>query len=375
MGLDLFTPIVPVTSFHPAFAQIVRHQLPYEREVLNQWTEGFVDRDGKFVKEFQTSFDSSFWELYLFAAFKELGMQCDLTKSRPDFCVACPDEFLVEAVVSLHSEGSPSVPDSDPFEFPKDFTEFNEQAMIRLMNSLNVKYRKYVSEYSGLEHVKGKPFVLAVAPFDRPKFQLQAQRAIEAVLYRYYVDEESFLEGGQNSEHPQPRDIEYVVKKTGAKLPLGLFCDKRMSGVSAVIQSTTATWTKVTALSDEPDAVIEAIYENRREGGILCYRGPNALYEQHLLDGLRIYHNPHAEHPLNPELFGRNEIFQATSRGVSDLLPLSQGTRLLACHSSLRVPTGSMQQALNAMSPDQQFWHHTTSSRYRKMRQDDKNSE
>lgn len=372
MDLDLFTPIVPVANFHPAFAQIVQHQLPYERKVLNQWAEDFVDRDGKFVKEFQTSFDSSFWELYLFAAFKELGMRCDLTKTRPDFCVMRPDEFLIEAVVSLHAEGAPGVADADPFEFPENFAEFNEQAMIRLMNSLAVKYRKYVNEYSSLDHVKGKPFVLAVAPFDRPKFQLQTQRAIEAVLYRYYVDEESFLEGDDSFEHPLPRDIAHVVKKAGAKLPLGLFCDKQMSGVSAVIQSTTATWTKVTAMSDEPDAIIEAIYENRKEGGLLCYRGPNALYEEHILDGLRVYHNPHADHPLDPKLFGRDEIFQATSNGVADLVRLSPSTRLLACHSSIRVPTGAMQRALNAMSPDQQFWHSTTSSRYRKARRDGK---
>ena len=28
-----------------------------EREVINQWAKGFQDRDNKFVKEFQTSFE------------------------------------------------------------------------------------------------------------------------------------------------------------------------------------------------------------------------------------------------------------------------------------------------------------------------------
>lgn len=36
---------------------------------------GFEDRDGKFVKEFQTTFNSSFWELYLFACLRD-GLSC-----------------------------------------------------------------------------------------------------------------------------------------------------------------------------------------------------------------------------------------------------------------------------------------------------------
>lgn len=52
-----------------------------EREVLSGWASGFRDRDGKFVKEFQTTYNSSFWELYLFAAFKDLGCTADLRTS------------------------------------------------------------------------------------------------------------------------------------------------------------------------------------------------------------------------------------------------------------------------------------------------------
>ena len=368
MNLDLFTPLVPATDFHPAFNQIIEHSLPFERAVLDQWAKGFADRDGKFVKEFQTTFDSSFWELYLFAVFKELGLKCDLTKSSPDFCVVSPDLFSVEAVVALNAVGTTSVPNANPSEFPQDLNEFNRHAIIRLLNSLDSKHRKYDDYYCKLEHVKEKPFVLAIASFDRPKFQLQAQRAIEAVLYRYYVDEESFLRKEGGSECPAPHDKEHVIKDSGASLPLGLFCDKRMSGISAVIQSTSGTWSKVTAMSDDPDVIIDAVYENRREGGMSFYRGPNSFYKEHLLDGLRVYHNPYADYPLDPELFCRDEIFQARSAGVANMIPLCPATRLLVCRQSLRFQPGTVEKMLQNTPPDRSYWYGVNSALYRESR-------
>jgi len=58
------------------------------RAVLTQWAEGFDDRDGKFVREFQTTYNSSFWELYLFAVLKHLGIEVDLSFKAPDFVSA-----------------------------------------------------------------------------------------------------------------------------------------------------------------------------------------------------------------------------------------------------------------------------------------------
>src|ERR1700737_2388564 len=85
--MDIFTPIVPPERFHPNFANIIGKRNPYDEAVLSKWAEGFVDRDGKFVEEFQTTFNSCFWELYLHAILKEYGMPVDFSKASPDFCV------------------------------------------------------------------------------------------------------------------------------------------------------------------------------------------------------------------------------------------------------------------------------------------------
>lgn len=359
MSLDLFTPTVPPVRFHPAFATLFADAKECDKKVLADWAQGFIDRDNKFVQEFQTSFDSSFWELYLHAAFKELGMSCDFRWERPDFCITSPAPFVVEATVSLHAQGTTAVTETKPLEMPKDLNDFNRQAIIRLSNSVHSKYKKYREEYSGLPHVAGRPFVLAVTAFDRPHFYLQAQRAIEALLYRAYVDEETYLKEHPKREVPlRPQDLPFVAKDSGEQLPLGLFCDASMAGISAIIQSTAATWSKVRAMSGDPDVMIEAIYENRLEGGQDVFKGPNGRYTETVLDGLRVYHNPHAEHPMDPSLFDRPEIFQATSSGPVRLVNLSESRHILVSRKATSFPVGTMEKVLKDMEPDKSFWHH-----------------
>ena len=47
--------------------------------VLSGWAHGFEDRDGKFIREFQTTYNSAFWELYLFAVLKLLGIEVNFS--------------------------------------------------------------------------------------------------------------------------------------------------------------------------------------------------------------------------------------------------------------------------------------------------------
>ncbi|WP_447413110.1 hypothetical protein, partial [Clostridium perfringens] len=56
----------------------------------------------KFVNEFQTTFNSALWELYLNEMFIRLGYSVDYTKDSPDFNVTTPSgyTFNVEAMVS-----------------------------------------------------------------------------------------------------------------------------------------------------------------------------------------------------------------------------------------------------------------------------------
>jgi len=129
---------------------------------------GFKDRDGKFVKEFQTTFDSSFWELYLFAVMKHFHLDVDFSFNAPDFVIANRGGMSVEATVTSHAQGSTPESVKPGAPIPDDLNEFNRQTIIRISNSLAAKRRKYIESYAGLAHVQNRPFVLAVSAFDRP---------------------------------------------------------------------------------------------------------------------------------------------------------------------------------------------------------------
>jgi hypothetical protein len=106
--MDLFTPIVSEKEQHPNFRNISKQANTFNYDVVNEWATGFQDRDGKFVKEFQTTFDSCFWELYLFAVLKHYGMQVDFTVPSPDFLVTMRGGMNIEATVALHAQGVPA---------------------------------------------------------------------------------------------------------------------------------------------------------------------------------------------------------------------------------------------------------------------------
>lgn len=81
-------------------------RLEGERAVLNKWIDGFPDRDNKFAKEFQTTFNFSFWEIYLYELFRTYGYDMDWTYASPDFLVTTPyGAIVVEAATANAAMG------------------------------------------------------------------------------------------------------------------------------------------------------------------------------------------------------------------------------------------------------------------------------
>ena len=105
-ALDLWTPIVPDDRQHNNFRGIVERGSQAGRDVISSWAEGFADRDGKFVQEFQTTFDSAFWELYLFACFRHLQLSPSADHHAPDFMLTIGSkDVAVEATVAKEADG------------------------------------------------------------------------------------------------------------------------------------------------------------------------------------------------------------------------------------------------------------------------------
>jgi len=307
--MELFVPAVEQSRLHPNFRNILAEGNEYNQRVMSEWAEGFVDRDNKFVVEFQTSFNSSFWELYLFACFKELGFAVDFSHQSPDFLMRKDEtEICVEAAIASNAEGA--IPEWEG-RLSKEVLENLErdrairEATIRLANALSSKYDKYKTKYSKLAHVRAKPFFIAVSAFDQPYFFLEQDQAIRRVLYAYDQALWTYDHEGNKQRIFAHVHINSIRKDNGTILPLGYFTSPQMKEVSAILFSNTATLSKVRALSSDPNENVLFSYVRYFRDGMRMEEATvlKSDYEESLLDGLHIYHNPFAEMPLDYSLF------------------------------------------------------------------------
>lgn len=308
--IDLFSTSLEKSKQHPLFQMLSEDAYSSERQVLQSWAEGFVDRDGKFINEFQTTFESSMWELYLFAFLKEIGADIDLEHHAPDFTAKNVQDFCIEATIAapaMGGEGTVGVNFDLP---PEDFSEFNRQATLRICNSLSSKVAKYRKSYSKLDHVQDKPYVIALASFDRPHAHMSANRAIIAALFGVYFDEAATI--ALESEELLQMPVDAVVKNETANVPVGYFNNDEYSDVSAVIYSSVATWGKIRALTCGPKipAYFTTFHPNPDSLMPTINMAKSGEYNEHLLDGLQIYHNPFAKNPLSTEAFHHERLAQ-----------------------------------------------------------------
>lgn len=303
--MDLFALEVPAEKFHKNFTSIGRPEDIHLRNYLNGWTEGFVDRDGKLVKEFQTTFNSTFWELYLFNVFKKWQMAVDFSHPYPDFVINAPHKVAVEAVIA--SNAADGVP-----EWEREYDNANlptteeivRVATIRLANAIISKYKQFKELYSKNQTQKDRPFVLALSPFEQPFFWEQTQRAIDQVLYGqkrflYTNDEENNTRRVTGVER-----IDFITKDNGSEIHLGFFSNNLTPEISAVIFSNVATVGKIRALTkDIDDREMIFSYSRYNKSGLHPIQAVvrKKDYSESLEDGLTIFINPYASIPVTQE--------------------------------------------------------------------------
>jgi hypothetical protein len=305
--MDLFTPVIEPQNFHPNFRTLLSNYSRADREVLAQWADGFVDRDGKFVQEFQKTFNSSFWELYLFACCKELSLRINFGFSSPDFVVDnFLSEFCMEAVIASNALGKVPEWETD-LKNPPNPEQVLDNAVIRLCNTIHGKHKKYLKNYSLMQHVKERPFVIAVGSFEQPYFWIQNDHAIRQVLYGYD-------RLGSDGKHTFRMEIEKPsANQSTAPIELGLFTSSKMASISAVVFSNTATMSKLHALNSDKNSLVwfSALRFNAKGKEPFLEEAAKSDYQESILDGLYVFHNPHADNPLPHSYFNHDDVTQA----------------------------------------------------------------
>lgn len=352
--MNLFQTRIPEHRLHKSFKHIVNDpKAAPVRDVIQAWATGLLDRRNeqqKFVTEFQTTFNSSFWELYLNKVFSELGFSVDYTKASPDFCVTTPSgyQFNVEAVIADRPHGSP------PADTARSLDEGKYQNTLKLAGKIKDKLDIFTGikgnkfPYSTLKHVQGRPFVIAIAPFNSDESLMQNNEIINRVLFG--IDSPDLSTGKQ-------KKILSVSKPSGAPVELGIFTNDTYKEISAVFFSTTGTFAKAVVESGINTLVRATRYREMSREAFFLTEGADNLginhhqvgpsnelfttrydhggnifgadmqlykscmhYETHL-DGLHIYYNPFAAVPLDAGIVHANEVthnFYDVEDGVPD---------------------------------------------------------
>lgn len=335
--MDLFTPQIDPSRQHRVFKMLLEERYAAERAVLTEWAAGYTDRDGKFVQEFQMTFESGLWELYLNASIRACGMKTDTSFASPDFVVTEPLPLCMEATIAGPAQGGKPPIGYEIADIPEDFTQFNVQASIRICNSFSAKVKRYREYYAKLAHVADQPFVIAIASFDRPGAHFAASRPVMAALYGLYHDEAAT---SAEAEKVVSYNVNAAPKSETVNVPLCLFCDDTFADVSAVIYSSLATWGKVRALADNPSAHTVYTTFHPREGSIYpeIRKTLKGRYQEHLLDGMWVLHNPFAKSPIPDGVFSHPRLAEARVAPDGELL-INGPDDLLLVRTLMTFPT------------------------------------
>lgn len=316
-GVDLFNTKLPVNQQHPAFHMLCSrpHWVP-ARAIMSEMMRHFIDVDGNFVEQFQTTaFDSRIWELYLYAALLELGLFVNKEHEAPDFEVSNgQSKVFIEAVIVGPSPNDPPLdPPKDGIPIRRTLDEIKHllktRVPIRFGSALYSKLNRK-NKYWDLEHVKGHPLVFAIADFHEDKSMTWTSPAL--LEYLYGVAHEFFFDdAGQLVITPMKIEThEYQ----GKVIPSGYFVQPGAENVSAVLFSSSGTISKFNRMGllagfglpnqrifrqgvkhrHDPNAALPAPFFHEVKQGVVT---------ETWAEGLSIFHNPNAKHPVDPDLF------------------------------------------------------------------------
>jgi len=307
-AIDLFTPVAPIASLNPHFkilSQGEHHSSA--RGILTELVQTFVDVDGNFVRDFQTTgFNARLWEIYLSVFLYEQRFSLTREFTSPDF-LGLKDGFPVgieAATVNPTAGETPPKPKNDA-----ELKALREEYMpIKFGSAMFSKMKK---RYWELPHMQGLPFVLAIHDFCVDDSMTWSAPAINDYLYglraTWHKDESGVL-------HIQDNPIQDHRWGNKPPLPSGFFNQPETEHVSAVLFSNSATLSKFGRMGKL------AGFGSPRVKMIRVGTRPNAdqnsteplhfstevepgKYSESWSEGVQFFHNPRALLPIPPAAF------------------------------------------------------------------------
>lgn len=345
--IDLFNDINPLEKLHPYY-QILKNNKFWNsaKRMIQEIMPHYTDVDGNFVEQFQTTgFDQRLWELYLFNYFKEEKLEIIRDFTVPDFVLRNGEtEIGVEAVTISRKTGYntlTNVVSSQHLHIPKMPDEkmlHNDMPLLwgsSLFSKLSHSFRKYPNSktdfskihYWETPHMIGKPFLLAIQDFHDDYCMTWSQNSLIEYLYGYtytpiYAGNELKL---------IPNKISSLDKK-GTSIPAGFFFQPLAENISAIIATPLGTLSKFNRLGKQ--AGFDKYNTTMLRLGC-CYRNDkNATvpdFFQYVVneksketwgEGISVFHNPNALHPLNMDFFPNAAHHYFKNEQIESIMPM-----------------------------------------------------
>ncbi len=199
----------------------------------------YEDKDGHFIREFQTAgFDARVFELYLHAYFSRSEYFIDATHPQPDFIV---ERNGVRVAVEATTSSRP-----DPFTIEEMTKPTDEEVGRKQRDEMPVRlgsplFSKLQKKYWELPHVAGLPFVIAIEAFHDTTSLFYPGGVLANYLYglEHFP---TFTEDGQLVIESAP--IESHARPGKTPIPSNFFGQPGAEHISAILFSNSGTWSK-----------------------------------------------------------------------------------------------------------------------------------
>lgn len=322
---DPFIPIVAEPKLNPLFrvvATMPNHSPA--KGIIREIFRDYTDRDGNFVEQFQTTgFDARIWELYLHTYFTDCAFQL-LPTTSPDFLVAKSGcEIAIEAVTANQTQGKGNPVQSSAKSsvnlltppFDRTFPLLNEPFDYKQEDFVPIKlgsalYSKLKKKYWELPSTKDIPLIFAIEAFHEQASLHYTSSALSTYLYgtrySYVWDHE-----GKLVIIPQKIQKHSFGGKT---IDSGFFDLPESEHVSAVLFSNSGTVSKFNRMGQQgafynPNLIlfrfggcVDPDPQAVRPAGF-HYQVGDPEWMEWWGQGLDMFHNPRALHPVDPNMF------------------------------------------------------------------------
>ncbi len=301
---DLFTPTVPDEEMHPDFKVLMESdEYAPARGLIREVFYSFIDKDGHFIKEFQTKFHPRIWELYLHSYLLDSGFAIDHSYKSPDFIANKSGVTVcIEAVTANPTQGS------NPFEVSEEnFEDYNSYILYKTQNIIPIKLGRPLSDkckktYWELSHVKGLPLILAIEDFHETNSHFFNSYSLQSYLY------------GVGKENPSAKINRIEKHKHGSKeITSAFFGVKGTEYISAVVFNNHGDVEKFNRMGQQGKYRSDRV-KIARKGVFIKNSNPGKLFEfsyeigapnsppeiplETWGQGMEIFHNPNALHPV-----------------------------------------------------------------------------